>query len=193
MHGTSFTGTQRTRRTSAGGHRTRALKNRLSRHWTPRHGAHRAHRCACLRACLCHRRDRPGRRSFVHRTRSSLRNDHARRRRLRRSGNYRRRRTRRRYLSLRRSGSCNRRRQRSNSSRGRCDETRRRGHRRRDWSRRSNRPFHHGSGHCRAHRLRRRGSRRRGNGGRSRRWRWSCGRRRRNDWTHNYCRGCQHS
>jgi hypothetical protein len=189
MHGTAFAGTQRARRTSTGGHRTRTLKNWLSRHWTSRHGTHRR----SWRAGLCNWRNRPWRRSLVHRARSSLWNDHARRRRLRRPGNYRRGRTRRSYWSLRRGGSCNRRRWRNKRSRRRRHETRRRGHWRRDRSRRSNRPFYHRSGHCRAHGLSRRGSRRRGNHRRSRRWRWSCDRRRRNRGAHNYCRRSWHS
>ena len=73
----------RTRRTYARHLRTRALKNRLSRHWTSGRGTHvPAGRSGCER-----RSYRTRRRSFVHRTRSGLRNDHARRRRLRRSRN----------------------------------------------------------------------------------------------------------
>ena len=98
MHGTTLTWTQRPRRASARHHRTRTLKDWLSRHGTPGHGTHRP----CWRTGLCNRRHRPRWRSFVHRTRSGLRNDHARRRRLRRPCNHWRRGTRRSRWNLRR-------------------------------------------------------------------------------------------
>ncbi len=78
MHWTTFAWAQRARRTSAGNLWTRALKNWLSRHRTPRSGTHSSRRSACLR----NRRNRTRRRSFVHRARPSLRNNHARRGRL---------------------------------------------------------------------------------------------------------------
>ena len=84
MHGTTLTRTQRTRRTSARNHGTRPLKNWLSRYRTPRHGTHRPG----WRTGLCDRCHRTRWRRFVHRTRPGLRNDHARRRRLRRTCNH---------------------------------------------------------------------------------------------------------
>jgi hypothetical protein len=118
MHRTTLTRTQRTRRTSTGRGRTRALKNWLTRHRTPGGGTHGPGRSACL----CDGRDRTRRRSFVHRTRSSLRNNHAWRGRLRRTRNHWCSRTRRSHGSLMRYGSWNR----------RCDGRRRCNHR--SWS-----------------------------------------------------------
>jgi len=182
MHRTTFAGTQRTRRTSAGRHRTRTLKNWLPRHWPPGHRTHRPRRCAGLRACLCHRRDWPRSRSFVYRARSSLRNNHARRRRLRRSRNHRRSRTRRSRWSLGRGGSRNRSLRRKHRGRGGCHQTWRRCNRRRGWSRdrsmRGSWPFRHRSSHSRPHRGWRRRGCRYGSRRRDRRWRWSCHRRR---------------
>ena len=103
MHRTAFAGTQRTRRTSAGHLRTRTLKNWLPWHGTPGRGTHRSSRRTGLQ--LSNWRDRPRRRSLVHRARPSLRNNHARRWRLRRTNHCRRRgRTRRGNRRLRRSG-----------------------------------------------------------------------------------------
>ena len=87
MHGTALAGTQRTRRASAGNLRTRALKNRLTGHGASRRGTHGT----CGSTGLRGGRDRARRRSFVYRTRPSLRNDHARCRRLRRTCHCRRR------------------------------------------------------------------------------------------------------
>ena len=105
MHGTPLARTQRTRRTSAGNHRTRTLKNWLSRHWTPGHGTHGPRWGTGLRDG-CHRTRR---RSFVHRTRSRLRNNHAWRGRLRRTRHHWRCGTRRSRWSLRRDRCRNRR------------------------------------------------------------------------------------
>ncbi len=107
MHRTAFTRAQRPRRTAAGHLRTRALKNWLSWHRTSGRGTHGAYGSVCL----CHGRDRSRRRSFVHRARSRLGNNHARRRRLRRDRNRRgRSRTRRGHWRLRCGRCCNRRR-----------------------------------------------------------------------------------
>jgi len=165
MHWTTFTRTQRTRRTSAGNLRTRALKNWLSRHRTPGRGTHRPRRGACL----CNRRDRTRRRSFVDGTRSGLRNNHAWRWGLRRTRRWRRRTCRDR--SLRRGRACHRRPRRHRSlNRGRC--------------RRSCRSYRHSDGRgsrsdCRG-RTRSRPLRRRGDYFRSSRWRcnYGCGSRR---------------
>ena len=181
MHRTTLAGAQRTRRTSAGRLRTRALKNWLSRHRASRRGTHGSGRCAGLR----NRRDRPRWRSFVHRTRSRLWNNHPRRWRL---WAYNCRwccRTRRRHRSLRRSRRRNRRRCR-HSRHNYCQRwrrgTRRRGNRRRNWSldrrHRSRRFLHYGSSHRGPHGRRRHWDCRSRNRGRSGRRRWSCYRRR---------------
>ena len=179
MHGTAFAGTQRrTRRTSTGNLRTRTLENWLARDWTSGRGTHGpSSRCAHL----SNRRDRSGRRSFVHRPRPRLRNNHARRRRLRRPGNDRRSGGTWRNRSLWRCrcgdrGRC--RRGRSNDGHWwRRYRTRWRGYWRRYDSRGSSRLLDGG------HNYRRRCGRRRnrsGNCRRCRRWSWSCHRRRSN-------------
>ena len=162
MHRTTLTGAQRTRRTSARSLRTRALKNWLSRHWATRRGTHGPSGCACLRD----RRDRPRWWSFVHRPRSSLWNNHPRRRRLRAYNCRWCSRTRRCYRRLRCSRRRNRRRCR-HSRRKYCRRwrrgTRRCCNRRRNWSL----DGRHGSRQLLHH-----GSRDRGPHGR--RWRWDC-------------------
>ena len=160
MHRTTLTGAQGTRRTSARRLRTRALKNWLSRHRTSGRGSHGSSGCACLR----NRRDRPRWWSFVHRTRSSLWNNHPRRRRLRAYNCRWRCRTRRRYRSLR----CSRRRHRRRCRRHYCRRwhrgTRRCCNRRRNWNldgrHGSRRLLRYGSNHCGPHSWRRRWNRR---------------------------------
>ncbi len=78
MHRAPLTRTQRrTRRANSGRTRgARTLKNRLARNGTPRHGTR------CDRRPRLHCGHRTRRRSFIHRTRPGLRNDHARSRRL---------------------------------------------------------------------------------------------------------------
>jgi hypothetical protein len=196
MHGTALPRTQRTRRTSAGHHRARPLKNWLSRHRTPRRGTHGP----CGRACLRNRSHDSWRRSFVYRTRPSLRNDHAGRRRLRRSGHHGRNRTRVGDWSLRCDRGRNRRRcrrRRRNYSRWRRRGTRRYDNRRRrlsrDWRRDrnsgSNGLLRHGRDHFRSHG--RRWSFRHWNRRRSGRRCRSCRRRRRrDDWPRRHGERC---
>jgi hypothetical protein len=189
MHGTALAGTQWTRRTAAGRLRTRALKNGLPRHGTAGCGTHGPGRSARL----CNRRDRPGRRGLVHRTRPGLRNDHAWRRRLRRARNCRwRSGTRCSHRSLRSSRCGDRRRSRRNGHRRRRRGTRQRRNRRRNWSLDRNlgrscgrsRLLHYGSNRWRPHRWRRHWSCRSRNRGRGGRWRWSCHRWRSNGFSH---------
>jgi hypothetical protein len=178
MHWTTLAGTQRTRRTSTGNRRSRTLKNWLTWHWTSGRGTH----SPCRRAGLCNRSRWPGRRSFVHRTRSRLRNNHSRSRRLRSCHIGRRRwRTRRSCRRLRCGGSCNCRRWRCRNNGRRSCRTRRRW-RSLNCSRRRRRGglLRDGSNHFipRSRRWRCRSRRR------SRRWRWSCHGRR----SHRLCR-----
>ncbi len=190
MHGTALTRTQRPRRTSARHHRARALKNRLSRHRATRRGTHSPGSCARRSTRLCNRRNRSGRRSFVHRTRSGLRNDHARRWRLRARNCRRCSRAQRGERSLRRSRCGHRRRCRHNHS-GRSRGTRRCRYWRRNWSLAwrhcGRRPLHNGSGHCGPRSWRRRRNCRRRNRGRGGRRRWS-GHRRRSHRSRHHCR-----
>ncbi len=193
MHRTTLTRAQRTRGTSAGNHRTRALKNGLPWNWTSRRGPHRP---GCGSAGLCHGSNRTRRRSLIHRTRASLRNNHARRRRRNWHS-----RTGRSYWSLRCGRSCGgrrcRSRRRNHSDCWRRHRTRRSHKRRRCggycWSRRrghgSSGLLHHGSDNFRPRRRR----------GRFRRWnRWRHGRRRRschwrrrhNHWSGGHGRRC---
>ncbi len=175
MHGTTLTRTQWPGRTSARNRRTRTLKNWLSRHGTPGHGTHRSRR----RTGLCDRCHRTRWRSFVHRTRSGLRNDHARRRRLRRTCNHWRSRTRRGRRNLRRGW----RRRRNHGGRSRRHRGTRRCHsRRRDCNHARSGGWNHGSRwllrwrrnhfrpRSRGRRFRCRNHRRRGR--RCRSWRW---------------------
>jgi hypothetical protein len=199
MHRTPLSRTQGTRRTSAGNHRTGALKNWLSRHWTPGRGTHGPGR----RAGLCNGCDRPRRRSFIHRTRSSLRNNHARSRRLWRPRNHWNR-TRRRHWSMGRGRSRNRgrcryrwrwrnhRRCRRRYQPRRCSN--RRCGRRRRWSQGGSHgghgPFCRWSNHFRPRSWRRRWSFRCRNRRRRGRWRWSC--RRSRGRNHRLCRNWSH-
>ena len=96
MHWTALAGSQRTRRSSTWNLRTRTLKNWLPRHRTPGCGTHTDWHTRLRRS----RSNDPRRRSFVHRARPSLRHNHARRRRLRRTGN--------RWRCWRTRGSCDR-------------------------------------------------------------------------------------
>jgi len=100
MHRTALTRSQRrTRRTdSSRPLRARALENRLSGHRTTGRRTHRP----CWRSCLCYRSSRTRWRRFVHRTWPGLRNNHSRRRRLRRCRSRWRRRTRNRRCRRRR-------------------------------------------------------------------------------------------
>jgi hypothetical protein len=179
MHRTAFTRTQRTRRTSSTRrHRTRTLKNRLTRYRTPGRGTHGPSGCAGLRASLRDGCDGPWRRRFVHRTRPRLRNNHARRRRLRRARYYRRSsRTSSSHGSLRRSRGSNRRRSRRRWSGWRNHAAHRR---RRTWR-------------CRNRRSTGNSRRRRGRGYRSSRLLHHRSnprgpRRRRNSWSRNHRR-----
>lgn len=201
MHGTTLARTQRTGRTAAGRHRTRALKNRLPRHWTAGRGTHGANGRSSLAAHRSGGRDGTRRRSFVHRARPSLRNDHARCRRLRRTHHRRRCSRTRNDRRLRRGRRGNRwRSRRHHDRRRRRHGTRRRG--RRNYgtgnrtgtgrSRRSNgsRPLHRGRNHCRP-RCRWRYSRGCRSGRHTRRRRGSGKRRRSDGWSrHNRRRRC---
>ncbi len=178
MHGTALAGTQRARGRAAGRLRARALKNWLAGNRTARRGTH-SDRYARLRRS---RSNDSWRRCFIHWARAGLRHNHARSRRLRRTGHDRCSRTRRRCWSWRRGRSSNRRRggrRRCNCGRRRRCRTRRSRHRRRGgryrrcgdcgtlcwWSnnrwtrRRRRRNWSRGYGRCR------------------RRRRWPCGRR----------------
>jgi hypothetical protein len=86
MHGSSFPGTQSrpgsSRTTTTARHlRAWALKNRLPRHGASGRGTHRPRRST--RRSHWSRRSGWPRRSFIHRPRTSLRNNHSRSRRLR--------------------------------------------------------------------------------------------------------------
>ena len=117
VHGTALAGTQRPGRTSAGHLRTRTLKNWLAGHRTSGRGTHGPGGRAGLRR----RRNWPGRRSLIHRTRSGLRHNHSRRGRLRWSRNCGRRGRTRGHGNgrLRRRRCCDRRRWRRDCSRRR--------------------------------------------------------------------------
>jgi len=170
MHRTALARTQWTRRTSAGRLGTWTLKNWLPWHRTTGRGTHSPGGSAGL----CNRSGGPRRWSFVHWTRSSLRNNHARRWRLRRARNHGRSRMRRGRGRLRCGRCCNRRRSRCHSRRRRRSRTwlcrNRWGSLNWSRSRRCSGPLRHGSDdfgprswwwRCRTRR-------------RSGRWRWSC-------------------
>jgi hypothetical protein len=163
MHRPALARTQRwARRTSARNRRT-ALKDWLSRHRTP---GHRTPRHGTIQAADwnsgLHQRWRRPHRSFVHRSRPGLWNDHARRRRLRSD------RTRHNRNSWRSARGDHWRygrrwtlghRRRRRGTYGRCNDGRRRNRRRccrrrrhRSWNNRSRRSSRHGRGrryHCR--------------------------------------------
>jgi hypothetical protein len=193
MHRTPLSGTQRTRRTSARNLGTRALKNRLSRHRTPGRGSHRTY--PCRSAGRCNRRDGTRRRSFVDRTRSGLRNNHARRGNLQRTRRWRGRATR--DWSLRPHSWCSRRRRRRRELHRRsgwrsCRTYWSRNRRKRwnyAWSRSRSRLFRHLGDHFRSCSGRWRRNRRCGNHWRSGRGRWSH-HRRRNRWLGGNNRHC---
>jgi hypothetical protein len=180
MHGTTLPGTQRARRTSAGNLRTRALKNWLARHRTAGRRTH----SDWYTGLRWGRSNDSWRRSLVDRTRACLRHNHARRRRLRRTGHDGCSGTRRCWWSLRRGRSCNRRRSwrgRRNRGRRRRCRTRRSHDRRRGWGCR--RCGHCGTFRWRSHNCRTRCGRRRSwSRGYGRRWRrrWPSGWRRDN-------------
>jgi hypothetical protein len=189
MHRPALAGAKRrTRRTYAWTLRPGALENWLARNGTSRSRTH----SACGRTSLCCRCGRPRWRSFVDRARPGLRNNHARRRRLRRARSHG-------WCSWPRRYGDSRRRRRS-SHRGRrgsgwrnCRSWRRRARRLRrgnGWRRcryRSSRLFRR-HGHDRGARCRsggwRCGRRLRGDG-----WNWLCGRRRHYGLVHDRRRG----